>query len=505
MSLRIRQGTIGGHHASAANDSALNIAGAYTISCNVMFTRLPASGETFALVTKGTPTASSDANYWFSFRNDGGTLEWYHAHVETTGGVLEDIQVPFTPAIGKWYAVYVSYTGTGFNLAYTQRGASTAPTAYGSLNVTASVTTPATSTLSLRIGAGINAAGTLDHGGDVALDEVALYDAQIAEATLEGRLGTRLNGDETNLVGYWPLDENKGGAGGFAYDRTGNGNDLTLQGMPYWIDAPQDLKYSTGLVDGAFIAGPSWTSSVQTTMSATTEATDYDIEALYSPAPSETTRTTADTLTRYVFDFKRAVPVAMVYVDGHNLTSAATITVELAKTNSWPGAITPEAMTFHPDSLIHFFARPYSYRFARLSITDAANPDTYIELGRVAWMPIAVQFPKSGPLSHQGDQAIDASVAVETLHGSRSVRTEDVRRTRSIGLGCVRRDDAYAVRRISAIVGDSEPLFVCSDSGRDLRRRGVYGRISGFASENPTTTWKHVNLGPITIEEGAQP
>jgi hypothetical protein len=76
------------------------------------------------------------------------------------------------------------------------------------------------------------------------IDEVASYNRGVSAEEIRAAMHTRLNGDESGLVGYWDFDE---GWGQIVYDLSGNGNDGQLgvtadvdDSDPTWVksDAP---------------------------------------------------------------------------------------------------------------------------------------------------------------------------------------------------------------------------------------------------------------------------
>lgn len=99
---------------------------------------------------------------------------------------------------------------------------------------------PAGNSRALILGASYDASGVLENFADISLSEIAIYNTALTVATLNGRFGTRLTGNESNLVAYYPCDE---GSGSTLYDVSGGGHDGTLMNNPAWTDGPLDLEY----------------------------------------------------------------------------------------------------------------------------------------------------------------------------------------------------------------------------------------------------------------------
>ena len=65
----------------------------------------------------------------------------------------------------------------------------------------------------------------------------------------------------------------------------------------------------------------------------------------------------------------------------HNLTSGATIKIQGNATDAWGGPTIDETVTWRKDIIVHYFTST-ALRFWRIIISDAANTDGYIEVGR---------------------------------------------------------------------------------------------------------------------------
>lgn len=111
-------------------------------------------------------------------------------------------------------------------------------------------------------------------------------------------------------------------------------------------------------------------------------------------------------------------PVECIAVIGHNLSSSATVTFGFNYLNSFPGA-TSQTVTYNSGMMLKFFpATPseslttetpeylltedgdglvseYNYRYCQVGITDAANPDSFIEYGKAWCSPYVTVDPAS--------------------------------------------------------------------------------------------------------------
>ena len=127
-----------------------------------------------------------------------------------------------------------------------------------------------------------------------------------------------------------------------------------------------------------------------TTLTGSSAATNLPVTNLKDNFVAVPWRTTGDTDENVVIDFGSAKQVTAVGIFGHNLTSGATVTLQGNASDSWGTPTYSQALTIVTDSLsdvipkICFFL-DQTFRYFRLRLQDASNPDTYIEIGRL-WM-----------------------------------------------------------------------------------------------------------------------
>jgi hypothetical protein len=82
-----------------------------------------------------------------------------------------------------------------------------------------------------------------------------------------------------------------------------------------------------------------------------------------------------------LFDFGASHNWNVVILLNHNLTSAATVTVTAGTTNAT--ADFSQSMTWREFDMYYRNGATLTYRYMRLFFSDAANPDTYISVGKV--------------------------------------------------------------------------------------------------------------------------
>lgn len=86
-------------------------------------------------------------------------------------------------------------------------------------------------------------------------------------------------------------------------------------------------------------------------------------------------------------DLGAAQEVKALIIGDHNFTAAATLLLEAddAATFDSDGgsAQFSEALTWNSGKIVHFLSAATTKRYWRISITDAANPDAYVEIGEL--------------------------------------------------------------------------------------------------------------------------
>ncbi len=77
-------------------------------------------------------------------------------------------------------------------------------------------------------------------------------------------------------------------------------------------------------------------------------------------------------------DLGVATEVKVLIIDGHNLSATATITLKGVEPT-----IFSEAVSWAAGNIIHYLSAATTKRYWHIQITDAANPDGYIDIGDI--------------------------------------------------------------------------------------------------------------------------
>lgn len=119
------------------------------------------------------------------------------------------------------------------------------------------------------------------------------------------------------------------------------------------------------------------------TITAATENANYPASNIQDPRLSRYTRTTALSSQTWDIDTTTAIQPDTIVIDNHNITSGATIQIRASVNSDYSTTDFSATITHDSGTMIKFFTPGSTYRYWRLFITDAANTDLYIKMGRV--------------------------------------------------------------------------------------------------------------------------
>jgi hypothetical protein len=105
----------------------------------------------------------------------------------------------------------------------------------------------------------------------------------------------------------------------------------------------------------------------------------YGAQRLLDLDRMTTWRTTADSAENIVIDLGSAQTPTLFILGDHNLTAAATVTLEGNASDSWGSPSFSYEFTSIADPLYYYIPTTETYRYWRITFVDSANPDTYIE------------------------------------------------------------------------------------------------------------------------------
>ena len=148
------------------------------------------------------------------------------------------------------------------------------------------------------------------------------------------------------------------------------------------------------------------------TLTASSEASGFDVENVQQEHLSKRWRATGDTSEDVVIAATALNP-DVAFLAGHNLSDSAVVKIQGNDTDSW-GAPAVDITMSKSDGVYYALTGFSSRDFWRFLITDPTNPDGFIEVGRM-WAGAAV-FVR-GPSISFSDDLIDTSVTDISLSG----------------------------------------------------------------------------------------
>lgn len=210
----------------------------------------------------------------------------------------------------------------------------------------------------------------------------------------------------------------------------------------------------------------------------TTEASSFPVANTQDARLSRVWRTTtAASVQRVVLDAGAPISVDTVAILGHNITAAATITLEGNATDSWGAPTVSETVAHQPGVMLHAFTSA-SLRYWRLSVTDTGNPAGFIEIGRVM-LGLRVQLGVDGrstvlewPVTHvsgdrqtfaqSGELYADRGVPFRTYAYEFRAGREALKDTFQALAAAVGRSQAFVFTNYDAPAqwGITEPVYV---------------------------------------------
>ncbi len=208
---------------SAVNSTSLGITGKFTIEGWFKFASLPGVGTAMSIMSKEETGGMANEAWALRLRN-GSLLELR----TTNGGTRNDSSVSWTPVVGTWYHIALTWDTSGSNnvifyINGVQQG-STQSDSHTTIQNPGSLT---------RLGQN-PASGTTSFSGEIWL--VRIWKGELRSAANLLAYMCTLLGPTTNLSAEWTLD-------GVLTDDSGNANSLTNVGSATFIEDVPDTCF----------------------------------------------------------------------------------------------------------------------------------------------------------------------------------------------------------------------------------------------------------------------
>lgn len=189
-------------------------------------------------------------------------------------------------------------------------------------------------------------------------------------------------------------------------------------------------------------------------------------------------RSTADTGQWVKFDLGSAGKITMLAIFGHNLTSAAVVTLEANSSDDWTSPPYSKALTWNALAIVEFLDQ--TYRWWRITIEDGANPDGYIEIGRICageYYEPAVNVVETAKKS-----LVDPST-VEESDGRNEWCVERAKyRTFSVSFSDIDAAQQGELETMFRAIGITRPLVFALDPDEYPEDETIYCKLKGSLS-----------------------
>ena len=214
-------------------------------------------------------------------------------------------------------------------------------------------------------------------------------------------------------------------------------------------------------------------------------------------------RTTGDSSEWIKFDLATATKLTCIGIFGHNFTSAATVTLEANATDSWGAPSYSQALTIAVDGDSVVFDRlvfflDQTYRWWRLTVVDAANPDTYIQIGRI----MAGEYYEPPRSVSQGFTiaVMDPSEGGGQAGQQAAYRQQPKYRQAQAAFAFINQTQRDKFEALFRKIGRTEPLILALDPSTRASEDSLYCHLASPLSLAHLVAASY-NVGRFTFEE----
>ena len=113
-----------------------------------------------------------------------------------------------------------------------------------------------------------------------------------------------------------------------------------------------------------------------------TEDLLYPEENLQNQRLAKRWRSTDPSAQTIVCNLGSAQAVNTIAILGHNISSAATLTIEAHTSDSWGSPSYTTSLTYTAGAILKYLSAAQTYQYWRFTVDDGSNADGYVEVGR---------------------------------------------------------------------------------------------------------------------------
>jgi len=193
-------------------------------------------------------------------------------------------------------------------------------------------------------------------------------------------------------------------------------------------------------------------------------------------------RSTGDTSETWTNDLGSATALTCFGMFNHNLTSSATVKLQANSSDSWGSPPFDQTLTVATDAdgnvlprLVHFPSTS-SYRYWRIDIADASNPDGFVQVGRFMagsyWEPTRTVTDGFVIRTHDPSQGTRAPGTGWFARQRNKYREADV------GFELYNRNQHEKFDAVFSRVGQTKPLILALDPANHPTKDSMYCKVT---------------------------
>jgi len=182
------------------------------------------------------------------------------------------------------------------------------------------------------------------------------------------------------------------------------------------------------------------------------------------------------TLINIVVDLGESLTATSFFLANHNLTSSATITIEANATNVWTSPTYTNTITYSSDIIYEVFSTQ-TYRYWRIVISDATNPDGLIKFGG-CFLGAYLSTPD---FSHVlTENRVDTSVISRSLSGQVYIDSNYQYKEYNLNIPYV--TDTQKTNLVSFMTTNAKkPVYILLDETSTTEFLPIYGTIEDIS------------------------
>jgi hypothetical protein len=193
---------------SAADSASLSLSGDFTIEFWIKFNSLPATGQSYAIVSKTDfDVSNNNKAFRVDFEKNALDVTRLVAEINETGNdtTRDLVRYNWAPDLDTWYHVAVTCDISQASATTFEIFINGSSVGNGTMAVSGNCASINNSTEPLHLGRARNGASYIQYG-DFKLDDIRIWNDIRTPTEIANNYNVELVGNEANLVTYWPFE-----------------------------------------------------------------------------------------------------------------------------------------------------------------------------------------------------------------------------------------------------------------------------------------------------------